>query len=85
VRIADGTYPMSGPTQRGWWDVSVESAVAGTDYGFVIDDDPKIYPDPRSQWQPNGVHGMSRVYDQAVFQWTDAGWEAPPLARAVVY
>jgi maltooligosyltrehalose trehalohydrolase len=76
---------MSGPSQRGWWDVSVESAGAGTDYGFVIDDDPKIYPDPRSQWQPNGVHGMSRVYDQAAFQWSDTGWEALPLARAVVY
>ena len=85
VRIGDSTYPMSGPSQRGWWDVSVESAGAGTYYGFVIDDDAKIYPDPRSQWQPNGVHEMSRVYDQAEFQWTDAGWDALPLARAVVY
>ena len=26
------------------------------------------YPDPRSLWQPNGVHGPSRVYDQKAFR-----------------
>jgi maltooligosyltrehalose trehalohydrolase len=76
---------MSGPTRRGWWSASIEEAGTGTDYGFVIDDDPKIYPDPRSQSQPHGVHGMSRVYDQAAFEWGDTGWEALPLARAVIY
>lgn len=82
----DGTlYPMEGPDQCGCWRASVEQANPGSDYGFVLDDDQKPYPDPRSQWQPNGVHGLSRVYDQQAFQWHDGRWQAPPLASAILY
>ena len=83
---ADGkSFPMSGPDDDGWWGVAVESATHGTDYGFLIDKDPKTYPDPRSQSQPGGVHALSRVYDQSEFRWTDQGFNAPPLASAVIY
>ncbi|MBB5341695.1 malto-oligosyltrehalose trehalohydrolase [Tunturiibacter gelidoferens] len=85
VKIGDVTYPMSGPDEHGWWSASVEQAGPGTDYGFVIGDDPKAWPDPRSEWQPDGVHGLSRVYDQRVFKWSDRGWSAPALAHAVIY
>ena len=85
VKIGEATYPMRGPSDRGWWSAAVEEAGAGTDYGFVLDEDAIAWPDPRSQWQPNGVHGASRVYDQSAFVWSDGGWQAPPLARAVIY
>ena len=85
VKIGDATYPMHGPGERGWWSVSVQDARPGTDYGFLLDDDWKVYPDPRSQRQPYGVHGASQVYDQAAFAWSDRGWDAPPLALGVVY
>ena len=85
VKIGDIAYPMNGPDERGWWRAIVEQATPGTDYGFVLDDDPKAYPDPRSLWQPQGVHGASRLYDQEAFLWTDQSWQAPPLGRAVVY
>ena len=82
----DGTpYAMQGPDQHGYWLASVEQAGPGSDYGFLLDDDPKPYPDPRSQWQPNGVHGLSRVYDQQAFEWHDSRWQAPPLSSAIVY
>ena len=29
--------------------------------------------------------GLSRVYDQRAFAWSDERWQAPPLARAVIY
>jgi maltooligosyltrehalose trehalohydrolase len=35
--------------------------------------------------QPQGVHGLSRVYDQGAFAWTDGGFRPPPLSSAVVY
>jgi len=54
------------------------------DYSFILDDAPPI-PDPRSPWQPFGVHGPSRVLDHASFQWSDDRWQAPSLASAVVY
>ena len=61
VKIGETTYPMRGPNERGWWSVAVEEVGPGTDYGFVLDDDAKAWPDPRSEWQPHGVHGASRV------------------------
>ena len=76
---------MQGPDHRRWWRLDVGTAGPGSDYGFRIDDDPRIYPDPRSQWQPNGVHGLSRVYDQRSFRWTDTRFSAPPLAGAIIY
>jgi len=85
VKIGDGNYPMRGPSERGWWNVAVEQAGPGTDYGFVIDDDAQAWPDPRSMWQPHGVHGLSRVYDQAAFVWSDGSWNVSPLGRAVIY
>jgi maltooligosyltrehalose trehalohydrolase len=84
VKIGEAAYPME-RSQRGWWRVAVEQAGPGTDYGFAVDDDPKAWPDPRSEWQPHGVHGLSRVYDQTAFTWSDAKWDAPELSRAVIY
>jgi maltooligosyltrehalose trehalohydrolase len=85
VKVGDKEYPMAGPSDRGWWSAKVEQAKAGDHYGFVLDDDPKPYPDPRSQWQPNGVHSASRLYDQAAYRWNDGGWKAPDLSHAVIY
>jgi maltooligosyltrehalose trehalohydrolase len=85
VAIGDARYPMSGPDKKGYWSVAVEGAGPGTDYGFVLNDDPKPYPDPRSRWQPNGVHGASRLYDQSAFAWRDREWNSLPLERAVIY
>ncbi|HEV2618962.1 MAG TPA: alpha-amylase family glycosyl hydrolase, partial [Acidobacteriaceae bacterium] len=85
VKAADQLHAMEGPDKRGWWKKVVEDAGPGTDYGFKLDDDKTIYPDPRSQWQPNGVHGMSRLYDQKTFDWHDGRWQAPPLASAILY
>jgi len=84
VMVAGASYAMDGPDARGWWKAAV-NAGPGTEYGFRLDDDAAIYPDPRSEWQPHGVHGLSRVYDQSVFAWSDAEWDAPPLASAILY
>jgi maltooligosyltrehalose trehalohydrolase len=55
------------------------------DYGFRLDDDARLLPDPRSPWQPQGVHGPSRLVDHSDFEWRDRGWQPPPLASALVY
>ena len=85
VRVGDDTSPMQGPDDQGWWWLDVEQACAGTDYCFLIDDDPKGYPDPRSLRQPVGVHGMSQVYDQHAFVWSDERFQPRPLPGAVIY
>ena len=85
VKMGDAEHAMSGPDTYGWWRASVADARPGTDYAFLIDADSKPYPDPRSPWQPEGVHGTSRLVDHAKFPWTDAGFNPPPLPSAIVY
>lgn len=76
---------MTGPDPHGWWSLEVDHAGVGTDYGFLIDDDPTPYPDPRSMHQPSGVHGLSRVVDHSLFQWSDPAFQPRPLSGAVLY
>jgi maltooligosyltrehalose trehalohydrolase len=85
VKVGDAQYAMKGPDARGCWAAEVDNAEPGTDYGFMLDGDGAVYPDPRSPWQPNGVDGMSRLYDHKAFEWQDGRWQAPPLASAIVY
>jgi maltooligosyltrehalose trehalohydrolase len=68
----------------GWWSAEVAGAAHGTDYAFIIDGGAPL-PDPRSRWQPHGVHGPSRLLDHSAFRWTDRGWNAPPLGSGVLY
>ncbi|MFC7278073.1 malto-oligosyltrehalose trehalohydrolase [Paractinoplanes rhizophilus] len=68
----------------GWWRLSVE-APPGTDYAYVLPDSSSPLPDPRSPWQPDGVHGPSRVYDHSLFAWTDQGWTGKQLPGSVIY
>jgi maltooligosyltrehalose trehalohydrolase len=68
-------------TQDGeWWEGTADLE----DYGFSIDGGP-VRPDPRTPWQPQGVHGLSRRYDHDAFAWTDQRWHGVPLAGAVLY
>jgi maltooligosyltrehalose trehalohydrolase len=85
VAIGKERYPMSRRDDRGWWRASVEKAGPGTAYAFLLDDDPKPYPDPRSLWQPDGVHSPSCLYDHSAFQWSSDRWNVPLLASAVIY
>jgi len=75
------------PMQRAdnaWWTADGVTAEPGVNYGFVLDGEGP-FPDPRSPWQPEGVHGLSRVADYAAFHWTDDGFNAKPLPQAVIY
>ena len=51
--LADGVcHQLDGPDEMGWWRADVESAGPGSEYGFLVNDDAKAYPDPRSLFQP---------------------------------
>jgi maltooligosyltrehalose trehalohydrolase len=84
VKVDGIVYPMQAG-EHGWWHAEVESARHGSSYAFLLEDDPHPYPDPRGQWQPDGVHGFSRVLDHALFSWSDDHWQQPPLADTVIY
>jgi maltooligosyltrehalose trehalohydrolase len=71
------------PATAGWWRTEA-GAPPGSDYAFVVNGGEPL-PDPRSPWQPNGIHGASRTFDHAAFAWTDQRWQPAPLAAAVIY
>src|ERR1700736_5455970 len=63
--------------------VAEAEAPHGTDYAYVVDGD--RLPDPRSPWQPAGVHGPSRTVDHDAFHWSDTVWRTPRLSDCVLY
>jgi maltooligosyltrehalose trehalohydrolase len=83
VEVDGERLPLSAG-EGGWWAADVPAAGPGSEYAFRLDGDEPL-PDPRSSWQPHGVHGPSRVVDHQAFPWQDQGWQAGPLAAAVLY
>jgi maltooligosyltrehalose trehalohydrolase len=83
--VVDGERYGMESEPRGWWVAAVERAHHGSRYGFLLDDDDRPLPDPRSARQPDGVHGLSELIDHASFAWTDDGWRPPTLGSSVIY
>ncbi|MFF0817079.1 malto-oligosyltrehalose trehalohydrolase [Rhodococcus sp. NPDC003318] len=83
----DGDLHTMSRDTDGWWHTEVRVAQpAGTvRYGFVLDDDPTVLPDPRSPRQPDGVHAPSALHRLDPGRWTDATWTGRQLAGSVVY
>jgi maltooligosyltrehalose trehalohydrolase len=65
------------PMPDGWWRWQGGDGAPVIDYAFVLDGEDPPLPDPRSAWQPHGVHGPSRTVDTGAFAWTDGGWVGP--------
>jgi maltooligosyltrehalose trehalohydrolase len=81
--LGNSRLPMT-RSDDGWWEAPGPALAAGTDYAFsLVGGDP--LPDPRSPWQPHGVHGPSRWVEHGDFSWHDQGWEPPSWESAVVY
>ncbi len=80
--LADGNRRMA--SREGWWQLEVAEAGHGTDYAFSVDGSEPL-PDPRSPWQPDGVHGFSRVFDADRFTWSDSGWIGRDVRGSVFY
>jgi maltooligosyltrehalose trehalohydrolase len=80
---SNGRCQLMAHASDGWWSLDFPRLLHGADYGFRLDEQGP-FPDPRSAWQPQGVHGASRWVDHGRFDWTDAAWQAPPLSSAIV-
>jgi len=85
VELQSGGQTLSMAREAGgWWSGSIPARGAQREYGFLLDGEGP-FPDPRSFWQPNGVHGLSQLLDHDRFSWTDQKWQAPPLSSAIIY
>ena len=70
--------------EEGYFEVEVRNLHAGTLYCFVPDESGDC-PDPASCFQPNGVHGPSQIVAHDSFEWTDDGWQVPPMQELIFY
>lgn len=76
-------YPMT-KAENGYFTAELLLDADGIDYLFLLDNEKKR-PDPRSFWQPYGVHGPSRFYDHAKFLWSDSDWKQIPFKDYIIY
>jgi len=72
------------PESDGYYSGLVNEARAGSLYKYRLDGG-DAYPDPASRFQPEGVHGYSRVVDPATFTWTDQAWKGADIRGQVIY
>jgi maltooligosyltrehalose trehalohydrolase len=77
------TVPLQKDKEGYWTGISEHLKKNGL-YRFRINGG-KLYPDPASLHQPEGVHGPSQVMTPANFNWTDAGWKNHPLEDYIFY
>ena len=68
----------------GWWHAELNPELARADYALSLNGDQPL-PDPRSPFQPHGVHGFSRPVDHSSFHWRHARWQPRPLSSAIIY
>ncbi len=87
--MVDGEQFDMERSEDGWWRLPVDRAAEvvrpGVDYGYRLDGEETVLPAPRSRWQPYGVHGPSRSFDPAAFEWHDQDWTGRQLAGSIIY
>jgi maltooligosyltrehalose trehalohydrolase len=81
--VEGAVHPMR-RSDDGWWHADV-TAPADARYGYLLDDDPTVLPDPRSPRQPDGVHARSQLWDASGALWSDGDWAGRPVSGAVIY
>jgi maltooligosyltrehalose trehalohydrolase len=67
----------------GWWECTVDEAVAGSLYQWRIDGS-LLVPDPASRQNPDGPHQPSALVDPRQFEW-DGAWTGRPWHDTVLY
>lgn len=70
---------------NGYFSGARERTAAGTLYRIRLDDEPLLFPDPASRFQPRGHDGPSQVIDPSRFAWSDGEWRGVGRSRQVLY
>jgi maltooligosyltrehalose trehalohydrolase len=82
IEIEGNCAPMTARAD-GWFEAEARNPQPNECYAFRLDGGRAI-PDPRSAYQPFGVHGPSQRLDQAAFAWTDQLWRPPAFGPGSV-
>ena len=84
LSVADEIVEMT-RGEDDWWKPAGPVPDGDVDYGYLVDDQERALPDPRSRRQPAGVHERSRTFDTSAFAWSDDSWTGRQLAGSVIY
>src|SRR5688572_21950203 len=58
----------------GYFSCVAPEAKPGMRYGFRLDGEDRVFPDPASRFQPDGPAKLSQIVDPDAFRWTDESW-----------
>lgn len=78
-------FPLAKEKEGGYFSGLITQAQEGSLYRFRLNQQPALYPDPASRYQPQGPHGPSQVINPTSFLWTDHAWKGVQLEGRVVY
>ena len=78
------TYISMHPEKNEYFQIDLPDLSQGIDYKYSIDGGIG-FPDPASRWQPNGVHGPSRVHNPNEFTWHDQNWKGIDIKDYLIY
>jgi len=85
VEVDGAPHPMRrDPGRDGWWLADIPADPGRSRYGFRLDADPALLPDPRSPRQPDGPDGRSQLVDHQAFRWS-APWTGDRVPGGVLY
>jgi maltooligosyltrehalose trehalohydrolase len=82
--VIDGTDHPVEIDEHGIGALTIANARAGTRYAWRVNGEGP-FPDPRSRYQPDGVHGESEVVDPHTFRWTDEAWTGLDTEDLIIY
>lgn len=83
--LAPGSEFRMAALPGGFFEYRCASLGNGSRYGFRIDGDKLVVPDPASRSNPEGVHALSEVVDPEGYDWQDGSWKGRPWSEAVIY
>jgi maltooligosyltrehalose trehalohydrolase len=69
----------------GYFSGLLSGLTAGTRYGFRLDGQEQLWPDPASRSQPDGPEGLSQIIDPTIYQWADTAWKGLRSDGQVIY
>jgi maltooligosyltrehalose trehalohydrolase len=73
------------PEAGGYFSGTASEAAAGMLYGFRLDGEARLFPDPASRFQPRGPTGLSQIVDPEGFGWADSDWKGSTIEGQVIY
>jgi maltooligosyltrehalose trehalohydrolase len=83
--VVDGAEHAMVPEPEGYHSAHVATARAGSRYGYRLDGDERLLPDPASRAQPDGPQAPSTIIDPSAYRWGDEAWQGVRREGQIIY